>query len=194
MMKLIQSNPICRGDIYNVIQPEGNLPTGSEMWANRPAIIISNNATNKKSSIVNVVYLSTKLNKRPMPYHIEVISNNKKAIAICEQVFTVDKSRLTHHIGHITEEELSDVEKGILFALGISNTVYPSSLFDKWINYIDKNNIIFADERDDETQMYINEIQRLKAQINAYKTLLFDKNGVDHEEDAYDKNNGYLTH
>lgn len=165
---------IKRGDIYNVIQPENNLPTGSEMWANRPAVIISNNATNEKSNIVNVVFLTTKP-KRPMPYHITVTSGNRQATAMCEQIFTVDKSRLTYKVGTVTDNEMSNIDKAILFALGISNTVHPSSLFSKWINYIDKHGVILSENSENEVMCYESEIARLKKEICAYKTLLHDR-------------------
>jgi len=161
---------IKRGDVFNVIQAENNLPTGSEMWANRPAVIISNNATNNKSSIVNVVYLTTK-NKRPMPYHITFPLNNKEATAICEQVFTVDKSRLRSYIGHIRDVDLQAIDQGVLFALGIGNTVHPSSLFDKWVNYVEKNDILLGDYDNDEITLLREENQRLKKQNSALKTL-----------------------
>jgi len=67
-----------------------------------------------------------------------VTSGNKKAIALCEQVHTVDKSRLTDYFGHATDDEMQDVDAGILFGLGINHGRNPQGIFRKWENYIRK--------------------------------------------------------
>ena len=128
-----------KGEIWNIKQGDSK-PTGTEIWANRPGIIVSNNATNQKAGFVNVVYLTT-AEKKPMPYHVHVVSGGKPATALCEQIFAVDKSRIDFYIGEITEEELLNVDKALLFSLGISNSLRPNSLFDKWINAIDRYDI-----------------------------------------------------
>ena len=128
-----------KGSIWNVEQ--GNTSsTGTEIWANRPAIIVSNEATNQKAGFVLVVYLTTKP-KRQMPYHVSVFSGDKQATALCEQIFAVDKSRLSTYIGQITPQEMLDIDKALLFSLGISNTIRPTSLFSKWINAIERYSI-----------------------------------------------------
>lgn len=66
-----------KGEIWNIEQGS-TTPTGTEIWANRPAIIVSNNSTNAKAGFVNVVFLTTS-NKREMPYHIKVNSGGKEA-------------------------------------------------------------------------------------------------------------------
>ena len=127
---------ISKGDIWNVSQGNG-LPTGTEIWSNRPAVIVSNEAINKKAGFVNIVYLTT-AEKKPFPNHVPVISGGKQATALCEQIVTVDKSRLTGYISSITEEELTDIERAILFTLGISNSIKPNPIYEKWVNAIER--------------------------------------------------------
>lgn len=128
-----------KGQIWNV-QKGNTSATGTEMWSERPAIIVSNDSTNEKASFVNVVYLTTSP-KREMPYHVSVKSGNKMATALCEQIFAVDKSRLSFYVGEISNEELLDIDKALLFSLGISNTLKPTTLYKKWANAINRYNI-----------------------------------------------------
>lgn len=128
-----------KGQIWNV-QKGNTTATGTEMWSERPAIIVSNDSTNEKASFVNVVYLTTSP-KREMPYHVTVKSGNKMATALCEQIFAVDKSRLSFYVGEISSEELLEVDKALLFSLGISNTLKPTTLFKKWANAISRYDI-----------------------------------------------------
>ena len=186
-----QGTPLHKGEIWNIKQDENNLPTGSEMWANRPAIIVSNNAINLKANFVLVVFLTTKI-KRPMPYHINVQSGDRRATALCEQIFAVDKSRIEYKIGEVNTHELKEIDQSLLFSLGISNTLHPSSLFQKWINYIDKHNIDInvtpytepdikaGDIMDLQTALDV--IEKLKHQVNALQQQV---NSLTKERDAY---------
>ncbi len=129
-----QPPEIHRGEIWHINEGQ-TTSTGCEMWSNRPAIIISNDVTCSKANFVEVVYLTTQF-KKPLPTHICVQSGNRQAIALCEQIFPVDKTRIGFYIGKINDDEMKEVEKALLFSLGISNTVKPSTLFKKWTNAV----------------------------------------------------------
>ena len=101
-----------RGDVIYV-KASNYQPTGSEMWADRPAIIISNDINNKKSPVLQIVYTSTKINKENMKTHIRLHSLLKPSIAICEQIHSVDKSRITKTLTSINEDEMKQIEKAI---------------------------------------------------------------------------------
>lgn len=134
----MNTTSIKRGDIFYIVGDPENPPIGSEIWSDRAGLIVSNDAICKSSNALEIVYVSTSKNKRLSPSHIEVTSGNKKAIALCEQVHTVDKSRLTDYFGHATDEEMNDVDAGILFGLGINHGRNPQGIFRKWENYIRK--------------------------------------------------------
>ena len=128
-----------KGEIWNIEQGD-TTSTGTEIWANRPAIIVSNDGIGAKAGFVNVVYLTTST-KRDMPYHVPVKSGNKMATALCEQIFAVDKSRISFYVGSITAEEMLDIDKALLFSLGISNTLKPTTLFKKWLSAVSRYNL-----------------------------------------------------
>lgn len=96
----------------------GGAATGSEQEADRPAIIVSNDMGNKYAPVVEVVYLTTK-KKAGLPTHVYIGSAERPSIALCEQIVTVCKSRLARHIGSVTEEEMSRVDKALSKSLGI---------------------------------------------------------------------------
>lgn len=156
---------ISKGDIWNVSQGNG-LPTGTEIWSNRPAVIVSNEAINKKAGFVNIVYLTT-AEKKPFPNHIPVISGGKQATALCEQIVTVDKSRLTGYISSITEEELTDIERAILFTLGISNSIKPNPIYEKWVNAIERYEMDMRRNPGED----IDDITALKNSVNIWKDM-----------------------
>lgn len=169
----------CRkGDIWFVT--DGNSKTtGNEIWSNRPAVIVSNEGFNAKAGFVTVVYLTTS-NKSDRPYHVPVLSGGKEATALCEQTPPVDKSRLSFYMGHLTDEEIADIDKAILFMHNISNSLKPNSLFQKWMNAIERYNIDLSENPNDETDgtdavqpsaSDNNMIEELTRQRDQYKML-----------------------
>ena len=132
------SKNIKRGDIFYVISDPDNPPIGAEIWSDRAGIIISNDTICRTSNAVEIVYISTSTRKQLSPTHVQIKSGKKDAIAICEQVHTVDISRLTDLFGHITDDEMENVENGILFGQGINRGKNPQGIFRKWENYIRK--------------------------------------------------------
>ena len=70
-----------RGDIFYV---EKSYATGSEQYAGRPAIIVSNDKCNETSDVIEVVYLTTQP-KNDLPTHVTVHSTGKASTAICQQ-------------------------------------------------------------------------------------------------------------
>ena len=98
-----------RGDIYWV-----NLdPTkGSEIKKMRPCVIVSATPINKARHTVVVVPLSSVAKVRP-PLVIAVHCLNKKVGAVCDQIRTVDKSRLVKSAGQLNSIEMSELEDSL---------------------------------------------------------------------------------
>lgn len=136
-----------KGQIWH-INPGKTTTTGSETWSNRPAVIVSNNITCEKAKFVEVVYLTTQKRKHRLPTHVDVISGDKKAIALCEQTHTVDKSRIGFYIGSVDAASMLEIDKALMFALGIANTTKPSTLFKKWANAVERYNIDLTESED----------------------------------------------
>lgn len=168
MIKFPNTFP-AKGEIY-YIQSDPNHPSvGNEIWSNRPGIVVSNDTSNKTSGFVEVVYLSTSKKKKPSPTHIPVISGNKEAFALCEQVHTVDNSRLSTFMNKITDEELEDVESAILFGLGINHGPSANGIFKKWESYIKEQNL--ADYESDVVSGNDENVEYLKSELTKYKEL-----------------------
>ncbi len=98
-----------RGDIYWV---DLNPTKGSELSKQRPCVLVGATPINKARRTVVVVPLSSVTKARP-PLTIAVSCLNKKAIAICDQIRTVDKSRLRKSAGRLSAQDLIALDDGL---------------------------------------------------------------------------------
>ena len=111
-----------RGEIYYVRR---GVTTGRETITGRPAVIISNDRLNNCNGVVEVVFLTSTI-KPLSPEHIVIKSSGRLSTVLCEQISSVDVSRLEGFIGCCTPEEMTKIEEGILHSLGIEK--YKSEL------------------------------------------------------------------
>lgn len=119
-----------RGQIYYVY-PRGCEYTGSEQGGGRPAIIVSNDVGNEYSSVVEVVFLTTR-EKKPLPTHVKIVSSKCPSVALCEQIETVDKGRIGSYINEVSQAELKGIEKAILISLDIATNIRGSKALETW--------------------------------------------------------------
>lgn len=103
---------IKRGDIWFVDYEKS---IGSEQHGIRPAIIVSNDIGNNHSPIVEIVWLTT-ADKKPLPTHVRIAGCGT---ALCEQIHSVDKSRLLNLKRICTEKEMTQINKAMMISLGI---------------------------------------------------------------------------
>ena len=91
---------------------------GGEIQKRRPAIIVSNDVANKFLNRLQVIPLTSKIEKC---YPSETLVNVKRrqSKAVADQITTVSKQRLTHMEGKISASDLRKVEEAILVQLGI---------------------------------------------------------------------------
>ena len=73
---------IKRGDIYFIRDTRQSI--GSEQKADRPAVIVSNDANNKHSGVYEVVYMTTQP-KTDLPTHFITSSALRTSTVLCEQ-------------------------------------------------------------------------------------------------------------
>lgn len=106
----------CRGDIWFV--KKINPTIGSEQDAGRPAIIVSNNIGNEHSSIVEIVWLTTQ-DKKPLPTHVDIMCR-VPSIALCEQITTVSQDRLGDFVRTCTDDEMAEIDRALMVALGLT--------------------------------------------------------------------------
>ena len=91
---------------------------GSEVRKTRPAVIVSNDASNGAMSRVQVVPMTSNMTKLYVfESRIEVKGAQGKAMA--DQIMTADKQRLKKRIGKVSPSEMLGIERAIKVQLGI---------------------------------------------------------------------------
>ena len=104
-----------RGEIYYI---ENCNAVGCEQRGIRPAVIVSNNVGNKYSPVLLVVYFTLK-HKKTLPTHVYVKGHGT---ALCEQIFTIDRTRLLQKKGECTSSDMNRINKALFRSLGMEET------------------------------------------------------------------------
>jgi mRNA interferase MazF len=95
-----------------------NPSIGGETQKVRPAIIVSNDASNKMLNRVQVIPLTSNASKcYPCEAYVEIDGKTCKAMA--DQIATVSKLRLKSKIGKVSLQNMLDVERVIKIQLDL---------------------------------------------------------------------------
>ena len=97
-----------RGEIYWV---DFTASQGTEIKKKRPAIIISNNKLNKDSTRVIVLPLTSQKTTNIMPFEVLIKVNNKNGKILCDQITSIDKSKLGQKICLCEESVITKINK-----------------------------------------------------------------------------------
>lgn len=91
---------------------------GSEVRKTRPAVIVSNDASNGAMSRVQVIPVTSNMSKLYVfESRIDVKGAQGKAMA--DQIMTADKQRLKKRIGKVSPSEMLGIERAVKVQLGI---------------------------------------------------------------------------
>ncbi len=104
-----------RGDIWWV---NFSGATGGEVQKTRPAVIVSNDASNANANRVQVIPLSTQTGKL-YPCEALVTVKGSRSKAMADQVSTVSKQRLTGYLDRVSKDEMRTVELALKIHLGL---------------------------------------------------------------------------
>lgn len=110
-----KSRPKC-GEIWmcNLSENEGSIQSGY-----RPVFIVSNDKNNTYSSTINIIPITTKMNKRKLPVHVELWNYQRYGLKapstlMVEQTTTVALSSLDKYIGKILDKNvLGDISRAM---------------------------------------------------------------------------------
>lgn len=111
---------VCRGESWWV---DSGIGVGSEEKFGRPGVIVSSDVGNRKSPTVLVAYTTTQ------PMHGDLnpkirVSGRTKWVR-CNQIATVDKTRLVRKDGVLSPEDMVKVEAGLAIAMGVATKSAP---------------------------------------------------------------------
>lgn len=99
---------------------EGGATNGSEQFADRPAVVVSNDENNKHSGVIEVVYMTTQP-KTDLPTHVTVRSTGRLSTVLCEQVSSVSTERVNNYIGQVSEQEMKNIDIALMISLQLDN-------------------------------------------------------------------------
>jgi mRNA interferase MazF len=110
-----------RGEIWDVNWSPGR---GAEQKGTRPALIIQNDRGNTSPSYPLTIVASMSRTEREIPLHVRIAPSEENGLSDftdvkCEQVMTIEKTRLIRRRGAITSEELNKVDVALKLSLDL---------------------------------------------------------------------------
>jgi mRNA interferase MazF len=105
-----------RGDVYWV---DLNPTKGSKINKQRPCVLVSATPINLARRTVVVVPLSTSAIVRP-PITLGIECLGKRVVAVCDQIRTVDKTRMQKQAGEISLNDMNELDECLKQVLALN--------------------------------------------------------------------------
>ena len=110
-----------RGEIWDVNWSPGR---GAEQQGTRPALIVQNDRGNTSHTYPLTIVASMSRTERELPLHVRIAPTEENGLTDytdvkCEQLMTIEKSRLLRRRGAISSEELSKVDIALRLSLNL---------------------------------------------------------------------------
>ncbi len=108
-----------RGEIY-LVDLSGEV--GAEQGGIRPAVIIQNDKGNQYSPTTMICPMTSRM-KKNIPTHVLLTQSDgvsKTSICLCEQLRTIDKSRIIKKLGEVkSRAAIEEINKKVAIAAGL---------------------------------------------------------------------------
>jgi competence ComEA-like helix-hairpin-helix protein len=105
-----------RGEIYQIRATDD---FGCETGVFRPGLIVSSNAGNNASPVVNMLYMTTKDHRDHLNF--ETYATGRRSFVLCNQMVTIDKRRLGNQMGTLSSSEMSEIDRLISEVLDLDS-------------------------------------------------------------------------
>src|SRR5258706_12450931 len=110
-----------RGEIWDVNWSPGR---GAEQQGTRPALIVQNDRGNTSHTYPLTIVASMSRTDRELPLHVRIAPTEQNGLTDytdvkCEQIMTIEKTRLMRRRGSITSEEMTRVDAALKLSLSL---------------------------------------------------------------------------
>lgn len=94
------------GDIF-MAKLEEDVDGGSIQSGLRPVLIVSNDMANQYSTVITILPITSKIEKKYLPTHVRLKGCGmvRQSIILAEQITSINKSRLIRYMGSIKKTE-----------------------------------------------------------------------------------------
>lgn len=103
---------------------------GSEQGGRRPVLIVQNDRGNRHAPTIIAVPLTASSRKPPLPTHVQLEEGEggllHRSIVLCEQLRTLEKTRLDRRLGRLSNARLAAVEAALRHSLDMHDGAAPS--------------------------------------------------------------------